>query len=43
MEETFGINNVALLDGQPRTLGLKELLSIYIEHRVDVWRPQVAA
>jgi DNA gyrase subunit A len=38
MEETFGINNVALLDGQPRTLGLKELLSIYVEHRVDVTR-----
>src|SRR5579862_3896152 len=38
MEETFGINNVALVDGQPRTLGLKELLSIYIEHRVDVIR-----
>ena len=26
MEESFGINNVALVDGQPRTLGLKELL-----------------
>ena len=38
MEETFGINNVALVDGQPRTLGLKELLSIYIEHRVEVIR-----
>jgi DNA gyrase subunit A len=38
MEETFGINNVALVDGQPRTLGLKELLSIYIEHRVEVTR-----
>jgi DNA gyrase subunit A len=38
MEETFGINNVALLDGQPRTLGLRELLSIYIEHRLDVTR-----
>jgi DNA gyrase subunit A len=38
MEETFGINNVALVDGQPHTLGLKELLSIYIEHRVDVTR-----
>src|SRR6201997_2258947 len=38
MEETFGINNVALVDGQPRTLGLKELLSIYIEHRLDVTR-----
>src|SRR3984957_3988561 len=38
MEETFGINNVTLVDGQPRTLGLKELLSIYVEHRVDVVR-----
>ncbi len=38
MEETFGINNVALVDGQPRTLGLKDLLSIYIEHRIDVTR-----
>jgi DNA gyrase subunit A len=38
MEETFGINNVALLDGQPRTLGLKDLLSIYVEHRLDVTR-----
>ena len=26
MEDSFGINNVALVDGQPRTLGLKELL-----------------
>jgi DNA gyrase subunit A len=38
MEETFGINNVALLDGQPRTLGLRDLLSIYVEHRLDVTR-----
>jgi DNA gyrase subunit A len=38
MEETFGINNVALVDGQPRTLGLKELLEIYVGHRLDVTR-----
>jgi DNA gyrase subunit A len=38
MEETFGINNVALVDGQPRTLGLKELLEIYVDHRLDVTR-----
>ena len=38
MEETFGINNVALVDGQPRTLGLRELLGIYVEHRLDVTR-----
>ncbi|MGW2306729.1 DNA gyrase/topoisomerase IV subunit A [Actinomadura luteofluorescens] len=38
MEETFGINNVALVDGQPRTLGLRELLQVYIDHRIDVVR-----
>jgi DNA gyrase subunit A len=36
MEETFGINNVALLDGQPRTLGLRELLTIWVDHRLEV-------
>ena len=38
MEETFGINNVALVDGQPRVLGLRELLSIYTGHRIEVVR-----
>src|SRR5580693_3912443 len=38
MEETFGINNVALVDDQPRVLGLRELLSIYVDHRIDVVR-----
>jgi DNA gyrase subunit A len=38
MEETFGINNVALVDGQPRVLGLRELLTIYVDHRLDVVR-----
>ena len=38
MEDTFGINNVALLDGQPRVLGLRELLQIYIDHRIEVTR-----
>ena len=38
MEETFGINNVALLDGQPRVLGLLELLTIYVDHRLEVTR-----
>ncbi len=42
MEDTFGINNVALVDGQPRVLGLRELLSIYIEHRLDVVRRRTA-
>ncbi len=38
MEETFGINNVVLVDGQPRVLGLRELLQIYVDHRIDVVR-----
>ncbi|WP_433421815.1 DNA gyrase/topoisomerase IV subunit A [Microtetraspora malaysiensis] len=42
MEETFGINNVALVDGQPRTLGLRELLQVYVDHRLDVVRRRSA-
>lgn len=38
MEESFGINNVALVDGQPRTLGLRDLLQVYVDHRLDVVR-----
>jgi DNA gyrase subunit A len=38
MEETFGINNVALVDGQPKVLGLRELLQIYVDHRIEVVR-----
>ncbi len=36
LEESFGINNVALVQGQPRTLGLKDLLQVFLDHRVDV-------
>ncbi|GIH90491.1 DNA topoisomerase (ATP-hydrolyzing) subunit A [Planobispora siamensis] len=42
MEETFGINNVALVDGEPRTLGLRELLQVYVDHRLDVVRRRSA-
>ena len=38
LEESFAINNVALVDGQPRTLGLKELLQVYVDFRTDVVR-----
>jgi DNA gyrase subunit A len=38
MEDSFGINAVALVDGQPRTLGLKEMLEVFLEHRIDVVR-----
>ncbi|SNU00801.1 DNA gyrase subunit A [Ruaniaceae bacterium KH17] len=36
LEESFGINNVALVEGQPQTLGLKRLLEVYVEHRLAV-------
>jgi len=36
LEDSFGINNVALVDGQPQTLGLKELLRVYLDHRIQV-------
>ena len=36
LEDSFSINNVALVDGQPRTLGLKEMLSVYVAHRLEV-------
>jgi DNA gyrase subunit A len=42
MEESFGINAVALVDGQPRTLGLRELLQVYLDHRYDVVRRRSA-
>ncbi|MGD9483955.1 DNA topoisomerase IV subunit A [Streptomyces sp. TRM70308] len=42
MEESFGINNVALVDGQPLTLGLKELLEVYVDHRFEVVRRRSA-
>ncbi|TWP36950.1 DNA gyrase/topoisomerase IV subunit A [Leekyejoonella antrihumi] len=38
MEESFSINNVTLVDGQPRTLGLKDLLRVYVDFRIDVVR-----
>lgn len=36
LEVSFGINNLALVGGQPRTLGLKELLSAWLAFRFDV-------
>ncbi|WP_455677275.1 DNA gyrase/topoisomerase IV subunit A [Pseudoscardovia suis] len=36
LEDSFAINNVALVGGQPHTMGLKELLDVWVEHRRDV-------
>ena len=38
MEDAFSINAVALVKGKPQTLGLKELLQVFIEHRIEVVR-----
>ncbi len=42
MEDSFGINNVALVDGQPRTLGLKDLLAVFVDFRISVVRRRTA-
>jgi len=36
LQSTFGINNLALVKGQPRQLGLREIIDHFIEHRHDV-------
>ncbi|HQX36250.1 MAG TPA: DNA topoisomerase IV subunit A, partial [Microbacteriaceae bacterium] len=36
LEDSFSINNVALVDGQPQTLGLLPLLKVYLDHRISV-------
>jgi DNA gyrase/topoisomerase IV subunit A len=38
MEDGFAINAVALVKGRPQTLGLKELLQVFIDHRIEVVR-----
>ncbi|MGJ9371587.1 DNA gyrase/topoisomerase IV subunit A [Nesterenkonia sp. CF4.4] len=42
LEDSFGINNVALVNGQPRTLGLLEMLEVYVDHRLNVVRRRSA-
>ncbi|MEY3129256.1 MAG: hypothetical protein RL405_576, partial [Actinomycetota bacterium] len=42
MEDSFGINNVTLVDGRPATLGLKDLLQVYLTHRLSVIRRRTA-
>ncbi|MFB6163270.1 MAG: DNA gyrase subunit A [Halococcoides sp.] len=38
LESTFGVINLALVDGQPRVLSLKETLQHYVDHRREVVR-----
>src|SRR6202035_3709758 len=36
MQTTFGVNMVALVDGVPRTLSLREMIGYYVDHQRDV-------
>jgi DNA gyrase subunit A len=36
LEESFSMNNVALVGGTPHTLGLIQLLQVFIDHRIEV-------
>ncbi|GAA4833414.1 DNA gyrase/topoisomerase IV subunit A [Garicola koreensis] len=42
LETSFAINNVALVDGQPHTMGLLQLLQVYVDHRINVVRRRTA-
>ena len=42
LQDTFSIINIALVNRQPRTLGLKEMVQYYIDHRVEVIRRRTA-
>lgn len=36
LQSSFSINNIALVNGRPRTLNLKDMISLFVDHRVDV-------
>ena len=36
LQDTFGVNNLALVDGQPKVLSLKDILTCYLKHQEDV-------
>ena len=38
MEESYGVNNVVLVEGVPTTVGIWDLCNYYAEHRLDVVR-----
>lgn len=42
LQQTFSIINIALVNRQPRTLGMRELIRLYIGHRVEVIRRRTA-
>jgi DNA gyrase subunit A len=42
LQSTYSIINIALVNGQPQTLGLKNLIRLFIDHRIEVIRRRTA-
>ena len=42
LQTTFGVNNIALVNGEPKTLSLKEMINVYLEHQEDVIRRRIS-
>ncbi len=42
LQSTFSVINIALVDGRPKTLGLKDFIQLHIAHRVEVIRRRTA-
>jgi DNA gyrase subunit A len=42
LQETFGANMLALVDGVPRTLNLAQFIRLYVEHQIEVIRRRTA-
>jgi DNA gyrase subunit A len=38
LQSTFGINMLALVNGEPKLLSLKQALKVYVEHRIEIVR-----
>ena len=42
LQTTFGVNTIALVNNEPKTLGLKELITLYLDHQKEVIRRRTA-
>lgn len=42
LQDSFSLNHIALVKGQPRTLGLRDLIRLWVEHRIEVVRRRTA-
>ena len=38
LQTTFGVNMIALVNNEPKTLGIKDIITLYLEHQEDVIR-----